>query len=141
MQQNYVVEVVHDTATPGFYCHLFLVPNKSEGSRPVIDFSFLNFFQVTPTLDQYHIIKALICSFLLSQRGVSSYMADPARSLSIHRKTGSSWTTHCEAQHCIFQTLGFQCFNQQLVDTSFPHGRGGSPMVNVSTQCFEGSTS
>ena len=26
MQQNYVVKVVRDTATPGFYCHLFLVP-------------------------------------------------------------------------------------------------------------------
>ena len=38
-------------------------------------------------------------------------------------------------------TLGFQCFNQQLVDTSFPHGRGGSPMVDVSTQCSEDSTS
>ena len=38
-------------------------------------------------------------------------------------------------------TLGFQCFNQQLVDTSFPHGGGGSPMVDVGTQCSEGSTS
>ena len=64
MQQNNVVEVVRDTATSGFYCHLFLVPKKS---KPVIDLSFLNFFQVTPTLDQYQIIKALIRSFLLIQ--------------------------------------------------------------------------
>ena len=38
-------------------------------------------------------------------------------------------------------TLGFQCFNQQLVDTCFSHGGGGSPMSNVSTQCSDGSTS
>jgi len=35
----------------------------------------------------------------------------------------------------------FQCFNQLLVDTSFSYNGGGSPMVDVSTQCSEGSTS
>ena len=40
---------------------------KSGGWRSVIDLSFLNFFQVTPTLHQYHMIKALIRSFLLIQ--------------------------------------------------------------------------
>ena len=70
-------------------------------------------------------------------------MADPTLSLCVHRKTGSSgMAAHCEAQHCISQHWDFNALtSQQLVDTSFPHGRGGSPMSNVSTQCSEGSTS
>ena len=38
-------------------------------------------------------------------------------------------------------TLEFQCFNQQLVDISFPHGGGRFPMVEVSTQGSERSPS
>jgi len=65
MQQNYVVEV-HCSLR---YYNSQVYLKKSGGWRPVIDLSFLNFFQVTPTLDQYHIIKALIHYFLLSQGG------------------------------------------------------------------------
>ena len=50
-----------------------------------------------------------------------------------------SYTLRSSTLH--LSTLGFRCFNQQLVHTSFPHGRGRSPMVDVSTQCSEGSTS
>ena len=48
MQQNNVVEVVCDIASPGFYSHLFLVPKKSGGWRPVINLSFLNLFLKIP---------------------------------------------------------------------------------------------
>ena len=36
MPQNNVVEVVRDTTSPGCYSHLFLVPKKSGGWRPLI---------------------------------------------------------------------------------------------------------
>ena len=71
-----------------------------------------------------------------------SYVADPARSLCVQRKNGSSGTAaHPHRLTLHLSTLGFQCFNQQLVDTSFPHGGGRFPMVEVSTQCSEGSPS
>ena len=75
-------------------------------------------------------------------RRMCSYVADPARSLCVHRKTGSSGTAaHPRSPRLHLSTLGFQCFNQQLVDTSFPHGGGRFPMVEISTQCSEGSPS
>ena len=64
----------------------------------------------------YHIIKALIRSFLPAKpRRMCSYVADPAWSLCIHRKTGSSGTaTHCKAQHCISQHWDFNALNSTL---------------------------
>ena len=65
------------------------------------------------------------------------YVADPARSLCVHRKTGSSGTaTHPRSPTLHLSTLGFECFDQQRVYTSFPHGGGGSPMVEVSTDAL-----
>ena len=67
-------------------------------------------------------------------------MADPARSLCVHRKNGFFGTAaHPRSPTLHLSTLGFQCFNKQLVDTSFPHGGGRFPMVEVSTQCSEGA--
>ena len=75
-------------------------------------------------------------------RRMCSYMADPARSLYVHIINGSSGTAaHPRSPALHLSKLGFQCFNQQLVDTSFPHGEGRFPMVEVSTQCSEGSPS
>ncbi|KAK2183445.1 hypothetical protein NP493_312g05018 [Ridgeia piscesae] len=70
-----------------------------------------------------------------------SYVADPARSLCSTEKWffWDSYTLRSPTSH--LSTFGFQCFSQQLVEISFPHGGGGSPMVDVSTQCSEGSTS
>ena len=48
MQQNNVVEVFFDIISPGCYSHLFLVPNKSGGWRPVTDLSCLNSFLEIP---------------------------------------------------------------------------------------------
>ena len=67
-------------------------------------------------------------------------MADPVRSLCIHRENGSSgMAAHPRSPTLHLSTLGFQCFNQQLVDTSFPHGGGRFPMVEISTQWSEGA--
>ena len=58
-------------------------------------------------------------------RRMCSYMADPARSLYVHIINGSSGTAaHPRSPALHLSKLGFQCFNQQLVDTSFPHGGG-----------------
>ena len=86
MQQNNVVEVVRDTAFPGFYCHLLLIPKKSGGWRPVIDVSFFNFFQVTPnsgSVSQNQSINSLIPA---QPRRMCSYVADSAQSLCVHKK-------------------------------------------------------
>ena len=69
-------------------------------------------------------------------RRMCSYVADPAT-----QKNWFLWdgcTQRSPTLH--LSTLGLQCFNQQLVDPSFSHGEGGSPMVDVSTQCSERST-
>ena len=72
-------------------------------------------------------------------RRMCSYVADPARSLCVHRENGSSGTaTHPRSPTLHLSTLGFLCFNQQFVDTSSPPpppGGGRSPLVEVSTQC------
>ncbi|KAK2178792.1 hypothetical protein NP493_530g01102 [Ridgeia piscesae] len=69
-----------------------------------------------------------------------SYVADPSQALCIHRENCSSGTVaHPRSPTLHLSTLGFQCFNQQLVDTSFPHGGEIFPMVEVSTQCSEGA--
>ena len=47
--------------------------------------------------------------------------------------------TH-EAQHCISQILGFQSVNKQHVDPHFPCSRRRSTMVDVGTQCSDGSS-
>ncbi|KAK2187219.1 hypothetical protein NP493_175g03015 [Ridgeia piscesae] len=44
-----------------------------------------------------------------------SYVADPARSLCVHRKPGSSGTaTHCEALHCNSQHWDFNALTSNL---------------------------
>ena len=48
-------------------------------------------------------------------------MADTARSLCIHRKTGSSgMAIHCEAQHCISQHWDFNALASNLWIPLFP---------------------
>ena len=85
--------------------------------------------------------QALICSFLLSQRGFAHTWQILFGLFAFREKMVPLVTA---AQPCRptlhLSTLGFHCFNQQLVDTSFPHG-GGRGMVEVSTQCSEGSPS
>ena len=62
-------------------------------------------------------------------------MADPARSLCVHRKNCSSGTAaaHPRSPTLHLSTLGFQCFNQQLVDTSFPHAEETEPYTQLFT--------
>ena len=108
MQQNNVVEIVCNTASPGFYSYLFLVPKKLGGWRPVIDLSFLNFFQVIPTLDRCHKIKALIHPFLLSQGGCA-HMWQILLCLfaATEKLVPLGWLHTREAQHCISQHWDF----------------------------------
>ena len=48
-------------------------------------------------------------------------MADPARSLCVHRKTGPSrMVTHCEALHCISQHWDFNALTSNLWIPLFP---------------------
>ena len=142
MQQNNVVEIVCNTASPGFYSYLFLVPKKLGGWRPVIDLSFLNFFQVIPTLDRCHKIKALIRPFLHSQGGCA-HMWQILLSLCGHRETGSSRTAaHPRSPTLHLSTLGFQCFNQKLWIPLSPMAQEELQwLVDVSTQCSDGSPS
>ena len=80
-------------------------------------------------------------SFLLSQGGCA-YAWQILLGLCVHRKNGSfGMAAHQQSPTLHLSTLGFQCFNQQFVDTSFPHGGGRFPMVEISTQCSEGSPS
>ena len=80
--------------------------------------------------------QALISSFLLSQGGCA-HMWQILLGLCVHKTNGSSGTAaHLRSPTLHLSTLGFQCFNQQLVDTCFPYGGGRFPMVEVSTQCF-----
>ena len=77
--------------------------------------------------------QALICSFLLSQGGCAHTWQILSVSC-VHRENGSSRTAaHPRSPTLHLSTLGFQCFNKQLMDTSFPHGGGRFAMVEVST--------
>ena len=101
--------------------------------------SFLPGHSNSGSMSQYQSTDSLIPA---KPRRMCSYVADSAQSLCVHRKTGSSGTaTHPRSPTLHLSTLGFWCFNQQFVDTSFPPGGGRSPMVEVSTQCSEGSPS
>ena len=54
-------------------------------------------------------------------RRICSYVADPARSLSVHSKTGSSGTaTLCETLHCISQHWYFNALTSILWIPLFP---------------------
>ena len=126
-------QCLRDTVQLINLCHTMdlIHDNKSE-LIPKQNFLFLRYqfdlvsLQVTPTLDRYH--KSSTDLLILAKpRRMCSYAGDPARSLASTEK--------------MVPSLGFQCFNQQLVDTSFPHGGGRFPKVEVSTQCCEGSPS
>ena len=78
--------------------------------------------------------QALICSFLLSQGGCAHTWQILLGLFASTEKNGSSGkAAHPRSPTLHLSTLGFQCFNQQLVDTSFPHGGGKFPMVEFST--------
>ena len=70
-------QYLRDTVQVLNFCHTMglLIHNKKSELIPIQKFLFLGYqfdlvsFQVTPTLDRYRKIKALICSFLLSQGG------------------------------------------------------------------------
>ena len=70
-------QCLRDTVQVLNLCHKMglLIHDKKSELIPKQKFLFLEYqfdlvsFQVTPTLDRYHKIKALICSFMLRQRG------------------------------------------------------------------------
>ena len=142
-----VVEVVRDTVSPRFFCHLFLVLKKSGGWRPVIDLTFLNFFQVTPTLDQYQNTNSLI---LAQPSRICSYVAD--RSCSVSLRPQKNWflwdgCTHCISQHWDFNALTSNLWKrlspmaeEDLQWWTSAHNvlRGGTPVIptELDTQLF-----
>ena len=142
-------QCLRDTVQVLNLCHTMdlLIHDKKSELIPKQKFFFLGYqfdlvsFQVTPTLDRYH--KSSTDLLIPAKpRRMYTYVADSARSLCIHRNNGSSGTAaHPRSPTLHLSTLGFQCFNQHLEDTSFPHGGGRFPMVEVSTQCSEGSPS
>ena len=123
MQQNYVVEVVHDTATPGFSVtsSLFREVRRMEIShRPLIS-QLLSGHSYSAPVSHDQSTDSLIPAH---PRMICSYVANPARSLCVHRKTGSSGTaTHCEALHCISQHWDFNPLTSNLWIPLFPRRR------------------
>ena len=86
--------------------------------------------------------QALICSFLLSQGGCAHmWQILLSHVASTEKMVPLGWLHTREVEHCISLYIGIWMFNQQLVGTSFPHGGWRFPMVEVSTQCSEGSLS
>ena len=150
MQQHNVVEVVClSLKTPGSHPSILWIPistyTSTEVTENIFDFRF-----GTPYTNSGHYLQLWIditkssTDLLIpaKPRRMCSYVADPVRSLCVHRKNGSPGTAaHSRNPTLHLLTLGFQCFNQRLVDTSFPHGRGRFPMVEVGTQCSELSPS
>ena len=140
-------QCLRDTVQVLNLCHTMglLIHDKKLELIPTQKFLFLGYqfdlvsFQVTPTLDRYKNIKALIRSFLLSQ-GACAHTWQVLIGL-FAQKTGSSGTTtHPRSPTLHLATLGFRYFNQQLVDTSFSTGGGRASMVEISTQCSEESS-
>ena len=104
-------------------CHTIglLIHAKKSELIPKQKFLFLGYqfdlvsFQVTPTLDRYHKSSTDLLIPAKSRR-MCSYVADPARSLCVHRKNGSSQgRLHTrEAQHCISQHWDFNVLTSNL---------------------------
>ena len=126
---------------PGFTVISYLSRRSQEDGDQSSTSHFSTSSRSLPTLDRYHKIKALIRSFLLSQGGCA-HMWQILLSLFVSTKNWFLWDGYTlQSPTLHLSTLGFQCINQQLVDNSFPHDGRGSPMVDVSTQCSEGSPS
>ena len=134
------VQVLNLCHTMGLLIHdkkSELIPKQNFFSGIPVQPGFLPSHSNSGSISQNQSTNPLIPA---KPRRMCSYVADPNRSLCVHRQNGSSGTAaHPRSLALHLSTLGFQCFNQQLVDASFPHGGGRFPMVEVSTQCSEGS--
>ena len=86
--------------------------------------------------------RALICSFLLRRGGCAHTWQILLILFVSTDKTVLLGRLHTrEAQHCISQHWDFNVLTSNLWIPLFPHGGGRFPIVEVSTQCSEGSPS
>ena len=132
-------QCLRDTVHMLNLCHMMglLIHDKKSELIPKQKFLFLGY---QCDLVSFHHKSSTDLLIPVKPRRMCSYVADPVRSLCIHRENGSSgMAAHPRSPTLHLSTLGFQCFNQQLVDTSFPHGGGRFPMVEISTQWSEGA--
>ena len=137
-------QCLRDTVLVLKLCHTMglLIHDKKSELIPKQKFLFLGYqfelvsFQVTPTLDRYHKIKALIRSFLLSQGGCAHTWQILLGLFAATEKLVPLGRLHTrEAQYCISQRWDFDALTSNL----WIPGGGRSPIVEVSTQCSDAS--
>ena len=121
-------QCLRDTVQVLNLCHTMglLIQDKNSELIPKQKFLFLGYqfglvsFQVTPTLDQYHKIKALICAFLLSQEGFAHTWqillglglgCTPTKSNIQQQVSGTEWPLHPSVFRALTREWGIPFFD------------------------------